>query len=90
MFSTLKIVQGVKLQQLISDAAVRLQNQEHNPRAAILKSLCKHVVLFCFLNSSPSFLLRVLGAVLILKLILITVIPVSFSSWSLLLWLKHF
>lgn len=55
MFSALKIVQGVKLQQLISDAAMRLQNQEHNPRAAILKSLRKNVILFLKLFSFLSF-----------------------------------
>lgn len=54
MFSTLKIVQGVKLQQLISDA-MKLQNQEHNPKAAIFTSLHMNVVLFLKLFSFQSF-----------------------------------
>lgn len=81
MFSSLKTVQGVKSQQLISDAAMKLQNQEHSPRAAIFIRM-----LFCFLNSSPFCLLRVLGAVMILNLGLIVVHPVSFFPWFLLLW----
>lgn len=70
---------------------MKLHNREDNLRGTIFTSLHKNDFIFIFyLNSCPFCLLRVLGAVMIPRLVLITVFYVSFSSWSLLLWTKHF
>lgn len=84
MFSRFK---GVKPQQLILHVAMRLQNQERSPRGTTFTSPHKNdlFILSTLLLSVSS---RALEAVTAPRLVLITVLHLSFASWSLLLWSK--